>query len=89
MALGARAADVLLMVFRQAAGVVVVGTVLGLAAALASTVVMRSVLFGVTATDPTTYAAGTLLLLLIAAIASAVPACRAATVEPTVALRQE
>jgi len=89
MALGARATDVLLMVFRQAAALIVVGTGLGLAVALASTKVMQSVLFGVTATDPATYATGTLLLLLIAVVASVIPARRAASVEPTIALRQE
>jgi putative ABC transport system permease protein len=89
MALGARATDVVLMVFRQAAALIVVGTGLGLAVALASTKAMQSVLFGVTATDPATYATAMLLLLLIAVAASVVPARRAASVEPTVALRQE
>jgi putative ABC transport system permease protein len=89
MALGARASDVLLMVSRQAAVLVGIGTPLGLAGALASTRVMQSTLFGVTAYDPVTYAAGTALLLTIAAVASVVPVRRAASVEPTVALRQE
>jgi putative ABC transport system permease protein len=89
MALGARATDVLLMVSRQAAGVIGMGTLLGLAAALALTRMIRSVLFGVTATDPATYAAVSLLLLVVAAAASFIPARRAASVNPTVALKQE
>jgi predicted permease len=89
MALGARAMDVLLMVSRQAAGVIGIGTLLGLAGALALTRVIRSALVGVTATDPATYAAGALLLLLIAAAASFLPARRAAAVDPTVALKHE
>ena len=89
MALGARARDVLLMVSRQAAAVIGIGTVLGLAGALALTRVIRSALFGVTATDPATYAAGALLLMVIAAAASFIPARRAAAVDPTVALKHE
>jgi putative ABC transport system permease protein len=89
MALGARATDVLLMVSRQAAAVIGAGTLLGLAGALALTRVIQSALFGVTATDPATYAAGALLLVLIAAAASVIPARRAASVDPTVALKQE
>ena len=89
MALGARATDVLLMVSRQAARVVGIGTALGLAAAAGLTRVIQSALFGVTPTDPATYAAGSLLLLLVAAVASFIPARRAASVDPTVALKQQ
>jgi putative ABC transport system permease protein len=89
MALGARAMDVLLMVSRQAASVIGIGTVLGLTGAWALTRVIQSALFGVTATDPATYAAGSLLLLLMAAAASFVPARRAASVDPIVALKHE
>ena len=89
MALGARARDILLMVSRHAAGVIGIGTVLGLAGALALTKVMQSVLFGVTTTDPATYAAGSLLLLLIAAVASLIPARRAVSVDPAVTLKRD
>ena len=89
MALGARAWDVLLMISGQAARVIGSGTAVGLAGALALTRVIRSALFGVTATDPTTYAAGALLVMLIAAAASFIPARRAAAVDPTVALKHE
>ncbi len=89
IALGARTTDVLAMVCRQATNVIVAGAALGLAGAWALTRLMQSTLFGVTPTDPATYAGGSLLLLFIAAVACLIPARRAASVDPTVALRQE
>jgi putative ABC transport system permease protein len=63
--------------------------VLGLVGAFALTRVIQAQLFGVTPTDPLTYTAVSLLLLAIAAIACLVPARRAASVDPTIALKYE
>jgi len=89
MALGARRADVLLMVLSRATRLIAAGLVLGLASAIAFSRVLEANLFQVTATDPLTYAAGSLLLLVVAGIASVVPASRAAVLNPIVALRHD
>jgi putative ABC transport system permease protein len=89
MALGARSADVLKMVFTQVGRLIGVGVAIGLSGALALTSLIKSALYGVTATDPATYAGVSLLLVLIALIACAIPTRRAVRVDPTVALRYE
>jgi putative ABC transport system permease protein len=89
MALGARSADVLKMIISQAGRVIGVGVALGLAGAVALTGLMKSALYGITATDPATYAGVSLLLVLIALIACAIPTWRAVRVDPTIALRYE
>ncbi|HEX9700897.1 MAG TPA: ABC transporter permease, partial [Acidobacteriota bacterium] len=87
IALGAAAGDVLRMILWQGAGVVAVGVIIGLAEALALTRLMEAVLFGVSPGDPLTYAAVALGLVLIALLASYLPARRAASVDPVDALR--
>ncbi len=61
----------------------------GIAVAAAATRLLSSLLFGVSATDPVTFAAVALLLVAVALLACAVPALRAVRIEPTTALRQE
>jgi ABC-type antimicrobial peptide transport system permease subunit len=65
------------------------GTLLGLAAALAVTRLLASMLFGIQPTDPLTYSAAGLLLLTIALVAGTVPARCAASIDPCDALRHE
>jgi predicted permease len=88
MALGAQASQVGRMVVAQSLRVAVVGIAIGLAAALATTRVMQSLLFGVTPTDPLTLAAVTMLLVAIGALASYAPARRATAVDPVEVLRE-
>jgi len=89
MALGAEPRAVLQMVVRQGMSLTLVGVALGLVAALALTRVMKGLLFSVSTTDPATFALITLLLVVVALIASYIPARRATKVDPLVALRQE
>jgi len=89
VALGARRRDVLKLVIRQGMAVALTGLSIGLAVALAVTRLMKSLLFGVTATDPATFAGVATLLAAVALLACYIPARRAAKVDPTVALRQE
>jgi putative ABC transport system permease protein len=80
---------VLTMVLSRAARIVGAGLVIGLAAALVVSRVLQASLFEVTRTDPPTYATVSVLLVVIALIASVIPARRATTVNPIVALRQD
>lgn len=89
MALGSTAAGVLWLVLRQTLAFVVAGAVIGLAAASALTRFIQAQLFGVSASDPAILAGATAVLLVVAVGAAMWPARRAATVEPTVALRRE
>jgi predicted permease len=89
MALGARSADVLIMVLRQSARPVLVGAVVGLVSALAMTRLMVTLVFGVSTLDPFTYALMPVTLLAVAFVASYLPARRAASVDPMEALRYE
>ncbi|HKS42483.1 MAG TPA: ADOP family duplicated permease, partial [Blastocatellia bacterium] len=89
MALGAGQRNILQLVIRQASVLVSAGIVAGLAGAFALTRVMSSLLFGVSATDRFTFIVISLLLAVIALLASYVPARRATKVDPIVALRHE
>ncbi len=89
MALGARRFDVLKLVFRQGGRLVGIGLAAGLLGALVLTRFIASMLFGVSAHDPWTFAAIGVLLAAVAAIACFLPARRAARVDPMVALRME
>jgi ABC-type antimicrobial peptide transport system permease subunit len=89
MALGARRGQVLVLVLRQGAALIVVGLALGLAGAAAGTRLLHSLLFGVTPFDPMTFAAVAVLFGAVATLASYLPARRATAIDPTVALRSE
>ena len=89
MALGAEVSDVLKLVIGQGMKLVFVGVALGLVASVALTRTMKTLLFGVSATDPVTFAAIALLLTAVALLACFVPARRAARVNPMIALRGE
>jgi putative ABC transport system permease protein len=89
MALGARPRDVVRMVVRQALALSLAGVVLGIGAGLALARVIRTILYGISPTDPLTLAAVSVVLLAVAALASWLPARRAARVDPVVALRYE
>jgi predicted permease len=89
IALGAPRASVLGMVVRRGLVMAGVGTIIGLLAAFALTRYLRDVLFGVAPTDPFTYGLVVVSMLGVAALASAIPARRAATVDPAIAFRSE
>ena len=89
IALGAPRGDVIGMVVRRGLVLAGVGTALGLVAAFSLTRYLRDVLFGVAPTDPMTYGLVVVSMLAVAVLASAIPARRAATVDPAIAFRSE
>ena len=89
MALGAQQSDTMRLVLRQGLILTAMGIVLGLTGAAAVTRYLRGMLFGVTPLDPSTFVAVSLTFLLVATLASYVPARRATKVDPLVALRCE
>lgn len=89
VALGAQRLDVLYLVIGHGARMILIGLVAGVAAALALTQLMRTLLFSVSPTDPLTFAGVAALLVIVALLACYVPARRAARVDPVTALRCE
>jgi putative ABC transport system permease protein len=89
MALGASRSEILKMVVGQGMKLVAFGLILGLVVSLAATRLLATLLFGTSARDPLTFAAVTLLLLVVALFAAYIPARRASLVDPIVALRHE
>ena len=89
MALGARSGDVIRLVMREAVDVAALGGAAALAAAALLSRLMGTLLYGVGATDPLTFAATAAVLTLVAVAACFFPARRATRVDPIVALRYE
>jgi putative ABC transport system permease protein len=89
MALGARARDVLALVFGSGFRIVAIGVVLGLAGSVAFARVLQTMLFKTSPADPVTLGAVALLLAVVAFLACWIPARRATKVNPMVALRSE
>jgi putative ABC transport system permease protein len=89
MALGAQCRDVMSLVMGEGMLLILIGLAIGLAGSLALTRFLSSLLVGVTATDPLTFAGVAILLALIALAACYIPARRAILVDPMLALRYE
>jgi putative ABC transport system permease protein len=86
-ALGAQQSDILRLVLGQGLGLTLAGVALGIAGAFALTRVIKTLLFEVSATDPTTFGAIAILFVLVALAASYIPARRASRIDPMAALR--
>ncbi|MCH9014568.1 MAG: ABC transporter permease [Gemmatimonadetes bacterium] len=89
MALGAGQGTILRLVMKQGVGLAVVGVLAGSAAAFLMTRLLSGILWGVSATDPLTFATVSLFLIVVAALATYVPAWRASRIDPMECLRQE
>jgi len=89
MALGANTRDVLILVLRQGGRLMLVGGAVGLVGAIGLTHLLRSLLFGTSATDPLVFVCALMVLLLVALTACYLPARRASRVDPAVTLRHE
>ena len=89
MALGAQRSAVLLLVIRQGMRAILGGAVVGLLGAFAASRVLSGLLFGITATNPVTYAAAAGALCIVGLVACYVPARRAVAIDPALALRHE
>jgi ABC-type antimicrobial peptide transport system permease subunit len=88
MALGARRGQVIRMVMTQTVAVVCIGMGIGLVAAIGAGDLLRNLVYEVSVVDPITYAAVSLLLLVVAVTACLVPALRAARIDPIHSLRR-
>jgi ABC-type antimicrobial peptide transport system permease subunit len=86
-ALGAQESDILRLVISQAVTLALAGIVIGIGGALALMQMMRSLLFNVSPTDPTTFAAIAVIFMAVTLVASYIPARRAAEIDPMTALR--
>lgn len=89
MALGAQQSHILWLVLRETSQVLVVGSAIGVAGALASTRFVSTLLYGVNATDRVVFVGATLLLIGVAMVAAVVPARRASRIDPMISLRYE
>jgi len=89
MALGAQPRGVLNMIMLKGLRPILAGVAVGLAASFALTRLMASQIYGVTATDPWTFAAVVIILTVVALLACLLPARRATQVDPLIALRYE
>jgi len=89
MALGAESRHVLRLVMSESMTLVLLGIVVGLAAALAAGRLVTALLFGLAATDAVSLVAATLVMLMVSSLAAYLPARRAARVDPLVALHYE
>jgi ABC-type antimicrobial peptide transport system permease subunit len=89
LALGAKRLDVLRLILGEGMKMAALGLLIGIVAALGLTRLMAKLLFGVSATDPLTFAAVAALLAIVALAACYIPARRAMRVDPMVALRYE
>jgi predicted permease len=89
MAVGASARDVVRLIMRQGLALVLIGTVIGLAVAVAASRALSGILYGGTALDPSTFTVVPLVLIAVAALATFAPARRAALVDPAITLRAE
>src|SRR4030095_7786136 len=89
LALGAQAADVMRLILKNGIALTLSGVVVGLAGAFALTRFLATLLFAVTPTDTLTFVTVSLVLIVVAIVASLIPARRATKVDPLVALRYE
>jgi ABC-type antimicrobial peptide transport system permease subunit len=89
MALGATRTGVVRLVLRQGARLAIIGVVIGLAAAFVLTRLLHELLYGVATLDPMSFISVPVVLLLVAALSSYIPARRAARVSPVVAMKAE
>ncbi len=89
VAMGARSRDVVSLILKHGFVLTAIGIVIGLAGAVGATRVIRSLLYGISFTDPIAFVAGGALIAAVAAMACYIPARRAALIDPVVALRAE